>query len=1152
MQTHITPNNKLASLGTVGLLFLAGIAGMVFLLPASPVHAASPTVTLSKTSGTVGSWVTITGTGFTPSADVGIEFGTTLINTFGTSANYPTVASLIDTSTTYQSSPTPLSSPACSTTNPCIRTDANGWFQAIIAVPPTVNGAQTVTVSDGTLVGTTTFTVNAAITLTETDSFLVPLTSGFPDENFPSYYAIATGFAASDSVSFTAAVFGGPNGATSTPIDATPDAGVAYTSPTQATVTGETTSGVIYLSGPGVAYSTAPSLTVSDVLGGTQTILGTGTSTLTASTTFTIEPVIAFYSTQSGGTTYTMGAAPNQATFIAGWGFAAGTIAADTITVSGTAVSQKAETVTSTGNFGVGAGNHLFLYSGSAGLTQGQASIVIVDGTNTYTFNFANHNIVAPSTTDSTGTTDIPLIWNAPGYCTTTICGYSEATNFAEAGSAFPDGLGYPFIVSTQGGSGTVASGTLASSSYEPNSGTQVAMFGNGFNTAPTSIPTITPTGGSGLSFVVTALTLSNGAFWLVGGGTSTTGCITQSTNAGTTDCLGEEPYPVSPATNYPITINGGGVAAVQNPALTIQPWVYFSDSTLSFGSAPPTATFHGFTAGNVCTLSSGTTTITFTTSCTVGANGEEEVTTGTSSGSATPNLPGGTDALTSSDGIVTGAATSVYVVPASIYGGSSTTTSLSSNSGSSGSTTILRTGTTYGIHGLLPNTGYVVVIDPGQTTQATLGTFTSTSTGGIPAPGVQMTVPSGSSGLHIIGLETASGSYAFFNALGSAPPYTTVATGSSNSPDASNNEAGSLSTFGQYGDNVFNLGASLTAVPTVATVGSSLGISGSGLPASTTFEFGISMAGTNNANSPSSSNAPSTCTIGTAPTDAVAPSVVLGSFTSSSTGTVPASTSVSITDMPTIVGLEQGTLYCVFAQTASGFGSTSATGTAKFLLQASGSLNMTSAPIGHNVVISAHALAASTGYNVLFAPYTNNAGDVVGTIVGAVLTNSHGAGSATFTVPTVISTSTGSQPVVAGTTYNIELEGVSSTTAALALAPTIGVGTISTSCNTTSCISVVGTPAQSTQGVYTGISSSFTNNSNAPVTAVAYAVVHNALGQTVDISTATISAAAGASTTAFNVLFGLAPGTYSVSIFVTSSSGTAISTTSTVSVTIA
>jgi len=99
--------------------------------------------------------------------------------------------------------------------------------------------------------------------------------------------------------------------------------------------------------------------------------------------------------------------------------------------------------------------------------------------------------------------------------------------------------------------------------------------------------------------------------------------------------------------------------------------------------------------------------------------------------------------------------------------------------------------------------------------------------------------------------------------------------------------------------------------------------------------------------------------------------------------------------------------------------------------------------------------------------------------------------------------------------------------------------------------MTVSGTPTETTQGAYKGVQSTFTNTSNAPVTAFVYAVVHNALGQTVDISTATITAPAGGSATAFNALFGLPSGTYSVTLFITSSSGTAISGTSTVTVTI-
>src|SRR5580704_14539949 len=101
MQTHITPNNKLASLGTIGLLFLAGIAGMVFLLPYANAATTNAKVTLSTitplsslaggpteltgvTSGIVGNSLTITGTGFSSNAAIAITstVGTSTISWF--------------------------------------------------------------------------------------------------------------------------------------------------------------------------------------------------------------------------------------------------------------------------------------------------------------------------------------------------------------------------------------------------------------------------------------------------------------------------------------------------------------------------------------------------------------------------------------------------------------------------------------------------------------------------------------------------------------------------------------------------------------------------------------------------------------------------------------------------------------------------------------------------------------------------------------------------------------------------------------------------------------------------------------------------------------------------------------------------------------
>jgi hypothetical protein len=456
----------------------------------------------------------------------------------------------------------------------------------------------------------------------------------------------------------------------------------------------------------------------------------------------------------------------------------------------------------------------------------------------------------------------------------------------------------------------------------------------------------------------------------------------------------------------------------------------------------------------------------------------------------------------------------------------SSCTTScaLSVVSGISSSTTILRTGIGFGVHGLDANTEYYIVWN-GQ--QGTYYSFVSTATGGIPVPGVQITIPADTSGIHIIDIQKAS-------SFGTSAIFGGTLQGDYEDSDSG---LGLVSPFDHtgFGDMLFLEGASLIATPTVANVGDSTVLSGTGLAANTLYDVGVSIAGVGS----SSPASPSTCALGSSP-DANPPSTIIGSFTSTSSGAVPAGTSVKITDMATYPGDEQGTLYCAYAQTAATFGSTTATGIAEFELQASATLNMTSAPVGHNVIVSAHALAPSTAYNIIFNPQTSASGVISGTVVGAILSNSVGAGSATITVPSI-----------AAGTYSVELQAVGKTTTdAIAVAPTLTVGSVSTSCNSTTCTAASGA-TQTTVGTNNGITSTWTNNSNAPVTEYVYAVVHNALGQTVDISTATISVSAGGSSTAFNVLFGLPPGTYSVTLFATSESGVAISASTPVSVTI-
>jgi len=106
------------------------------------------------------------------------------------------------------------------------------------------------------------------------------------------------------------------------------------------------------------------------------------------------------------------------------------------------------------------------------------------------------------------------------------------------------------------------------------------------------------------------------------------------------------------------------------------------------------------------------------------------------------------------------------------------------------------------------------------------------------------------------------------------------------------------------------------------------------------------------------------------------------------------------------------------------------------------------------------------------------------------------------------------------------------------------------TGCTGTSCFTSTAPPTQTTINGQQFVTISYTNNGKAAITGIVYAVVHNAVGQTVYYSTATITPAAGATAQAFVALAGLPPGTYSVTLFAITTSGTAISTTSTVSVT--
>lgn len=1065
MQTHIQPTNRLASLGTVGLLFLAGIAGMVFLLPASPVHAATPTVTLSTTSngilttttsGTPGSILVISGAGFDPAAPI------TITTPVGTT----TVAWLTQDSATYGN---------CATTNGgtgglnvdslvasgCLTTTSTGNFRTEVAVPNLPAGAQSVSVSDGVNTATATYTITPSISIT------YPTNYGFPGESITPTITVV-GFGAAESVTIATSFWSQTSFSCTTGNSASTAIGTGY----------------------GSCKQTA-TVTVLDTTGGNHTITATGATTgLTTTTTYQVNPWAAFYNAEGSTTTFSfLGSAPTSLV-VSAHGLPAGTISANSITVGGVGTAHPAVIVGSSGAFG-GAGAQLVL-SPTSNVPFGNVAVVI-DG---ITFSYAAGNIALPT---SSGIT-----WG--GALISSILG--------TAGT----GTGVVSLDKSSYMPGTPATDVSTTSTAPVQN--QIALFGYGFD-YHTGNNLVSVSGPTGFAATWTSITTYSTDV-------STSGAIFA------TALLGDTPWSTtstpSTATTYTPTVSVAYPPSnTLNPSYGITPWIDTSVGGISVnGTATSisgvatvdyrsglTLTAHGFGPTDVITFKVGGTSFVSQGTCTVSSTGWC-----TTASSKVPDLASGLQSITATGSISGTTATApgaVDYVP--LVDSITTAGALSINSGGAGTLTILRTGISYGVHGLAANTAYTIVLD-GISGSVTLGSFTSTSTGGVPVPGVQFKIPGASSGIHLLDIQTASGSSAIFGTLANgnyAPPESPF-----NSP---------IQYYSAYGDLLFSNIGLLSASPSVAVIGQPESLTGSGLSGGTNYVIALG----------------ETATAGTVSTTAPA----LGTFTATAAGDIPSGTTVTLTDTATT--LETGTLEYMCVQSAASFGvSTSCTAYAQFVLAASATLNMSGTiPAGHAVALSAHALNnAGAVYHIVFNYVQSSISQTsyTGTTVGVVAPNSVGAGSATFDIPA--GTQAGTYPVElvvssAGT------GGAPVGTAVLDTPLSVTVGSVSSgSCNTTSCFT---SPAPSTTqvGANQAVQTTFTDNSNGAVTAVVFAVVHNALGQTVSYSTATVTASPGGSATAYNVLYGLAPGTYTVTIFATSTSGTAISNTSTVSVTI-
>jgi len=1104
---NLYSNTKLASIPLTILLVVAGLFGFVLLVPLT-AHAAGPTVTVSPTSATVDSTITISGTGFKAGQPIAITSSVTSV-TSGTSGTV-TVPWLSVNSAACTPAATYTGTGYSGTDSlnvggqhGCLETDGIGSFVVQVALPAMPGGPQTITIYDGTTTITASITVEPSVQMcadnvfpgvgvTCTNNSVTDdlLNSGYPETNTGEFYWLINGFSSSDSVSITSAAFG---------------SGYSFS----CTVTSMG-------SCPGSGALQSPGITLADLSGGAKAVTATGT-TLTATTTFTILPWVNFYNSATGGTTFSfLGTAPTSI-LIEGHGFAASsTIAANSITIGGVATTHASVTTDSHGTFGVGAGAQL-VASPVSGVPFGPVNVVIA-GT---TFNYANGNI-------NQGANGPLNIYPSP------------AENAPK--------LGGVLIASAAGTSGTTAVGLLDATTH--TFGDNVWFFGYGF--VPGNAVTITTTAASssglpGISDIMplagtvqTAVADTHGAFFNAGIEYPSNSLSTGETSEAESGSLGSEV-----AGTYEVFFASAGVANVVSPSYTTAAYFrvqQFDTGDISGGTnfLGPTSIPSSWVSGDIkfemfAASSSVTATVggnTFATGTTT-TNGELITDSYTLSAI---DLASGTWTITGSDG--TNSGTDTFIINPVIAPGAGGASALTVTSGKAGTVVSLLTTSLYGVHGLKANTEYSLNWGATSATGTqTLGTFKSTATGGIPVPGVQFTIPAGSVGFHVITLVQAGTDALLGNTLGDSPTVQTVGT----------TEA-SIPVWSDYGDLVFSESVNVNVSPSVAHTGSTITLSGSGLESSSAYEVTLSAGST-------------------APNNQI-----LATFTTTASGNIPSAATFVVSSLPSGVALppdsssitpnpctdlttpatqypEQATIYNVYLQTSSQYGGAGYDGTGTLVIAATSSLNMTSAPAGHAVALSALSLCASTTYNVVFNYAENTqANGYSGTTVGALLTDSNGAGTVVFTVPA--STATGTYPI-----QLVRVGSDASQLGVLSVAPTLSVGTSPSgqACTNlgTSCFTLSGSASKTTVGAFTGLSASFTDTSTSAVTGIVYAVVHNNAGQTVYYTTATISPSAGATADAFLVLSGLPPGTYQVSVFVTDTSGNAISSSTSVSVTL-
>jgi len=1090
---NVYANAKLASIPLTLLLVVAGLFGFVLLMPLNAAHAAGPTITVSPTTATVHTGITIAGTGFSTDSAVQITTAVAASGSTG-SVTVPWLSQGGCGTTNGGTSGTDSLVDAAGTYANCLVTDATGSFVVTVSLPPLPGGPETISVQDSaspahTATASITVTPSMLLCTVNSDSAnFVKCTnnsvtdhvfgSGYPETSTGTFFELINGFGQADSITLSSSVY--PSSGFTAPTCTTNNVGQC-----------QITDGFI----------------VADAVGGTHSIIATGGSGLTASAPFVILPWVNFYNGPTGATTYSFSGNAPTSILIEGHGFASSTtIAANSITIGGVTTTHSSIKTDSHGAFGAGANNQLVV-SPVAGVPFGPVSVV-VEGT---TFNYANHNI-------NQGANGADNIRPSPGHNAPRLGGVliSSVPNAGLSGT----GVGLLDATTHYQGDGVGIFGYgFVNPNVNPTSGVACAAANAGGAVTPslTNLPGITAIAGRGGTIQNTVPDCNGAVFYDLDTG-GLYGPEAQGSYQVTFSQAGNHPSNiVSPSYTAAATLwlnqfdtglSTGIIYTPPSPATggTTQGWcdnAPYLNPACEETNMPNVIQAEFFAASSTVTVSVGGNTL---ATCSTNANGE--CLTNTITNSAL-DLAAGTWTATASDG--TNSATDTFVVDSIItgpgFGGSALTTH---GPAKAGTFTTLLTTAAYGVHGLMPNTVYNVNWGLlGATGTQTVGTFTSTATGGIPVPGVQIQIPAGTVGDHVITLVQAGSDYLLANSFGE--------------------EFSAAGPLTIYGDTVFQEQVNVNVLPSVANVGGSITLSGTGLEASTSYEVTI-----DNTLGPQNGQ-------------------ILGSFTTDASGNIPASIAVVFpADAATAAGCgtintypEQASTYYVHTQTASQYGTPGSDGNGIIVLAADAKVNMTSAPAGHAVVLTANGLCSPGTYNVVFNYAENSqANGYTGTVIGAFTTDSSGSGTVTVTIPS--SASAGAYPL-----QLVRLAPTSTQLGVLSVPPTLTVSTVGTSsCQSTSCLTATGPATQTTISGQPALAVTFTNSANAQVTGIVYAVVHNAAGQTVYYTTATITPAAGGTATAYLVLAGLPSGTYSVSYFAINSAGVAISASGTSSVT--